>query len=38
MNIYVRVDMLIIRYGDLLKQSKPGHHIDKSCTAAYPKM
>lgn len=34
-NIVVRDDMLIIRYGDLLKQSKPGHHLDEICFAAY---
>uniref|UniRef100_A0A8W8MU17 Tyr recombinase domain-containing protein n=1 Tax=Magallana gigas TaxID=29159 RepID=A0A8W8MU17_MAGGI len=35
-NVSVRDDMLIIRYGDLLKQSKPGHHLDEICIAAYP--
>lgn len=30
------VFQLSIRYGDLLKHSKLGHHLDKICIAAYP--
>jgi integrase len=35
-NISIRENMLIIRYGDLLKQSRPGHHVDEISIAAYP--
>lgn len=28
--------MLIIKYGDLIKQSKPGHHLEEIFIAAYP--
>ena len=35
-NVTIRDDMLIIRYGDLLKQSRPGHHLDEISLAAYP--
>ena len=35
-NVTLRDDMLIIRYGDLLKQSRPGHHLDEISLAAYP--
>lgn len=34
-NIAVRENMLIIRYGDLLKQSRPRHHLDEISIAAY---
>lgn len=36
-NIAVRENMLIIdlRYGDFLKQSRPGHHLDEISIAAY---
>lgn len=34
-NIAVRENMLIIRYGDLLKQSRQGHHLDEISIAAY---
>lgn len=34
-NIAVRENMLIIRYGDLLKQSRPSHHLDEISIAAY---
>ena len=35
-NISIRNDSLFIRIGDLLKQSRPGHHIDEITIAAYP--
>lgn len=34
-NIAVRENMLIIRYGDLLKQSRPRYHLDEISIAAY---
>ena len=36
-NISIRNDTLLIRIGDLLKQTRPGHHIDEITITAYPK-
>ena len=35
-NVTLRDDMLIIRYDDLLKQSRPGYHLDEISFAEYP--
>ena len=35
-NVALRDDMLIIRYGDFLKQSRPGYHLDEISFAEYP--